>query len=91
MKVDEMINLIKEDYQRYLTLEGKGFRWIKFWSRALFSESFSITFWFRVCSYLNSKNNIFARLILKPMAFAYRMNEHHLGIELPIGTKVKGG
>lgn len=86
-----MINLIKEDYQRYLALEGKGFRWIKFWGRVLFSESFSITFWFRICSYLNSKNNIFARQILKPMAFAYRMNEHHLGIELPIGTKVMGG
>lgn len=57
----------------------------------LFSESFSITFWFRICSYLNSKKNIFIRLLLKLMSFCYRMNEHHLGIELPVGTRVMGG
>ena len=33
----------------------------------------------------------FIRLFLKLMSFCYRMNEHHLGIELPIGTRVMGG
>lgn len=59
--------------------------------RAFFSESFSITVWFRVCSYLQSKNNAFARMIINPLSLFYRMNEQRLGIELPIGTRVMGG
>lgn len=96
MKINELLSLIKEDYQRYLKLENKEFKWGKFVARIFFSESFSITFWFRICSYLNSKNlnskkNISIRLLLKLMSFCYRMNEHHLGIELPIGTRAMGG
>lgn len=91
MKINELLSLIKEDYQRYLKLENKEFKWGKFVARIFFSESFSITFWFRICSYLNTKKNIFVRLLLKLMSFCYRMNEHHLGIELPIGTRVMGG
>ena len=91
MKINEMVTLIREDYQRYLTLEGKKFNWVRFLARTLYSESFSITFWFRVLSYLQCKRSVFAKLLLKPMTLVYRMNEHHLGIELPIGTTVRGG
>jgi len=40
--------------------------------------------------YLQSKNNDFARMIIKPLSLFYRMNEQRLGIELPIGTRVMG-
>lgn len=58
---------------------------------AFFSESFSIIFWFRVCSYLQCKKNDFARMIIKPLSLFYRMNEQRLGIELPIGSRGMGG
>lgn len=86
MKINELLSLINEDYQRYLKLENKEFEWA-----SLLRESFSITFWFCICSYLNSKKNICIRLLLKLMSFCYRMNEHHLGIKLPVGTRVMGG
>ena len=91
MVKSELLSLIKEDYQRYEKLEGRRSGICKKISRAFFSESFSITFWFRICSYLRSKNNVFARLIGKPLSLFYRMNGQRLGIELPIGTRVLGG
>ena len=33
-------------------------------------------------------NNVFVRMIIKPLSQFYRMNEQRLGIELPIGTRV---
>lgn len=91
MKSKDLIRLIREDNKRYEELEGKKSNLLKVIGRIFFSESFSITYWFRVCSYLSSKRTYIARFILKPLAFVYRMNEHHLGIELPIGTSVYGG
>lgn len=91
MVKSELLSLIREDYQRYEKLEGRKSGICKMIGRAFFSESFSITFWFRICTYLRSKNNIFARLVGKPFSLFYRMNEQRLGIELPIGTRVLGG
>lgn len=91
MERNELLSLIKEDYQRYEKLERRNSGICKKIGRAFFSESFSITFWFRVCSYLQSKNNVFARMIINPLSLFYRMNEQRLGIELPIGTRVMGG
>ena len=36
------------------------------------------------------KNNVYVRMIIKPLSLFYRMNEQHLGIELPIDTRVMG-
>lgn len=91
MERSELYSLIKEDYQRYVKLEGRKSSLLKLLGRAFLSESFSITFWFRICSYLQSKKSIFARLMFKPLALAYRLNGQRLGIELPIGTRVLGG
>lgn len=55
---------------------------------SFFSESFSITFWFHVCSYLQCKKKDFARMIIKSLSQFYHMNEQRLSIELPIDTRV---
>ena len=34
------------------------------------------------------KNNVYVRMIIKPLSLFYRMNEQRLGIELPIDTRV---
>ena len=87
MERNELLSLIKEDYQRYEKLERRKSGICKKIGRAFFSESFSITFWFRVCSYLQCKK----RMIIKPLSLFYRMNEQRLGIELPIGSRGMGG
>ena len=91
MERNELLSLIKEDYQRYEKLERRKSGICKKIGRAFFSESFSITFWFRVCSYLQCKKKDFARMIIKSLSQFYHMNEQRLGIELPIGTRVMGG
>lgn len=91
MVKSELFSLIREDYQRYEKLEGRKSGICKKIGRTFFSESFSITFWFRICSYLHSKNNVLSWLIGKPLSLLYQMNGQRLGIELPIGTRVLGG
>lgn len=58
MERNELLSLIKEDYQRYEKLERRNSGICKKIGMAFFSESFSITFWFRVCSYLQCKKMI---------------------------------
>ena len=36
MKINELLSLINEDYQRYLKLENKEFEWGKFVARIFF-------------------------------------------------------
>ena len=88
MERSELLSLIREDYRWYEKLEGSKFGICKKIGMAFFNESFSITFWFRVCSYLQCKKKDFARMIIKSLSQFYHMNEQRLGIELPIDTRV---
>lgn len=55
---------------------------------AFFSESSLSPFGSVYALIFNVKNNVFVRMIIKPLSQFYRMNEQRLGIELPIDTRV---
>lgn len=75
----ELKQLIYADYKRYLNMRG-----------AIWSISFHVTFWFRICSWLYQKNK-FTRIIGSPLHQWYKFLNLLSGIQLPICTKVEGG
>lgn len=50
-----------------------------------------MTFWFRIGSYLQTKNNIVAKLFWLIVKFIYKHKQHKTGIQLPLTTKIAGG
>jgi serine O-acetyltransferase len=57
----------------------------------LTNASFKITFWFRIGSYLRTKNNILYKILYALVAIIYKHNQYITGIQLPLGTKVGQG
>ena len=78
----ECLTLIKQDLQRYL---GGAIRTF------LSEESFQLTFWFRIASYLWHRKNTFYFPIYILVKFIYRHYEFKTGIQLPMGSNVGPG
>lgn len=87
MDLKQTKRLIALDYNRLICNRGG----VKAKIKALFSDSFMITFWFRIGSWLLSKKNIMATLLLLPIKCLYKIIQHITGIQLPIGTDIQGG
>ena len=79
MKFSECVRLIKSDLQR---LSGGGIR------SYLWSESFKITFWLRIGTYLSHKHYTLPLLVVR---LIYKHIQHKTGIQIPIGTNVGSG
>lgn len=90
MKLKTCISLIREDYQRIDGGEAK-FIFLKGVGRIFVNESFCITFWFRIGTYLLLKDSIWAKALLIPVKIIHRLNQRITGIQLPIGTQIEGG
>ena len=85
MKFRDCFKLIKEDSRRL----GKNpylifFTWFT-------SYSSMITFWLRIGSWLHTKKNPVAKFNCHICKIIYRFCELTTGIQVPIGTKIKGG
>ena len=81
MKFNGCIKLIKRDLSRYDT--GGYLNLVK--------PSMLITFWFRIGTFLISKNNLLAKILCIPIKLIYKINELLTGIQLPLGTRIGGG
>lgn len=57
----------------------------------LWEESFMVTFWFRIGSYLMQKQNVIAKFFLIIVAVIHKTNCRLTGIQLPLGTVIGGG
>lgn len=75
----DLKQLISADYKRYLSVRG-----------AIWSVSFHVIFWFRICTWLYCKNK-FTRIIGSPFHQWYKFLNLISGIQLPICTKIDGG
>lgn len=78
--------LIKSDLQRFSTTSKWDY--IKY---LINNASFKITFWFRVGSFLQGKTGIGYNLLYMLVKLIYKRNQYLTGIQLPLGTNIKGG
>lgn len=86
MKWKNTFGLIKDDYHRISKNGG-----INIFFNAIFNHSFSITFWFRIATYLNEKKGLRYKIPLFFVKVIYFFNQRATGIQLPIGTRIGGG
>ena len=90
MKWKECKRLILLDYNRRRHNKLKRGNIIHYFVALVKNESFRVTFWFRILSYLQEKK--FLKIILYyPLRLYYSHVCHVTGIQLPVGTKVGGG
>ena len=82
----ETKELIKSDLQRFNT--NSKLKLIKY---LINNASFKITFWFRIGSFLQQKTGIIFKLLYIITKLIYKHNQYLTGIQLPLGTKIKGG
>lgn len=59
--------------------------------KVIFNSSFCITFWFRIASFLNTRQGLVARAFLQLVKVIYFINQRITGIQLPIGTRIDSG
>ena len=81
----ECKQLISEDYSR---LNKRRFGIL---GCLITNHSFKITFWFRICSFINEKGRRVFRFLLLPIWLLYKHNQYKTGIQLTLGTKIGGG
>lgn len=81
MDFSTLKHLIFEDYQRLKNKRG-------FLISLLWEESFQMTFWFRVGTYLKQKKSSFLLGIVK---LIHKHNQHKTGIQILFGTQIEGG
>lgn len=86
----ECKNLILQDYNRKETIKLDRGGFYKYFVKLIANESFKVTFWFRILSYLRNKGPL-SKLLYYPLRFHYMHVQRKTGIQLPIGTKVGGG
>lgn len=79
--------LISLDYKRISNSGGV----ITFVRKILLDSSFCVTFWLRLGNYFIQRKNCFARLFLIFIKIILFVNQRLTGIQIPIGTHVKGG
>lgn len=86
MKYKELKELIKGDLSK-LSPPNR----INCIKRILFNASFKITFWFRICGYLKSKNSLVYKILYYISYAIYKHNQYLTGIQLPVKTRVGKG
>ena len=79
--------LISSDYRR---INGAG-GIITFVRKLFLDPSFSVTFWLRLGNYFFMRKSLFSRLSLIIIKINLLINQRLTGIQIPIGTQVKGG
>lgn len=84
MTIINCCELIKSDFYR---LHKKGLK--KY--RILFHFSFIITFWYRICNLLSTRESLFAKLLLLVSYVIYSIVQLVTGIQIPRYTKVGKG
>lgn len=82
MKWTECLRLIKSDFYRLC----RGGNYIEAY---LLEESFKVTLWFRIGTYLQQRRNLLPLYML--IKIIYKHVQHKTGIQLPCGTKVDEG
>jgi len=78
-------HLIKEDYQ---AIPVKRMNKLETF---ITSDSFKISYWFRIGSYLQSKKSIGAKIAYLFVQLIYKHYEHLAGVWIPLGTNISGG
>lgn len=100
MSFKETLGIILADFRRIENVKrASGYnknkirikRVLLFLKSLLWEESFMVTFWFRIGSYLQQKHNIIAKFFLSIVAIIHKINCRITGIQLPIGTKIGKG
>ena len=91
MTFRECTDLIKSDYQRIAVHEGKMRIGGKFLARIIGNESFMVTFWYRLGSYLAEKNNPLAWILLLIVKVIFKWNKYLTGIQVHFGTDIGSG
>lgn len=89
MNWEECKILILQDYNRKKPLKIKHAILHKYLKELIVSESFKLSFWFRIIAYLQNKSQ-FSKLIYYLLRLHYINVQRKTGIQLPIGTKVGG-
>lgn len=79
--------LISCDLHR-LTHNGGWWWGIRF---LISNASFKTTFWYRICSYLQTKKGLFYKTLYLFAAIINKHNQYLTGIQLPSGTSIGGG
>lgn len=90
MKWHECKNLILEDYNRKKVIKIKKGSALKYFVDLVFNDSFKVSFWFRIISFLRLKKK-YLFFLYYPLWFYYAHITRLTGIQLPIGTSVGGG
>ncbi|HOI25984.1 MAG TPA: serine acetyltransferase [Paludibacteraceae bacterium] len=90
MTYGEFCDLLSNDFERFIDA-GSSSSKMSFVVKIFFSATFSQVFLFRLGSYLNTKNNLFAKIFNLPVKFLYEMKQRSTGIQLPLNTEIDGG
>lgn len=90
MKWKECKKLILQDYNRKKKVKLQNGNIARYLLELVLNESFMISFWFRILSFIRTKNNLF-KFAYYPIMLYYIHIERLTGIQLPVGTKVGGG
>lgn len=85
MTWQECKKMIETDLHRLTKAKWGGAKYL------LFNASFRITFWFRIGSYLATKQSIFHRFLYACVFLIHKHNQYLTGIQLPLKTQVGGG
>lgn len=84
----DCIDLIISDLHRVSNSKNSFFILLKY---LITNASFKITFWFRIGTYLKSKNIFICKFLLFIVSIIYKHIQYKTGIQLPLGTKVGQG
>lgn len=90
MNWNECKSLILQDYNRKKSIKLKRGSFHKYFVALVSSESFKVSFFFRILTYLQGKRVFAYRLLYYPLRFYYLHLSRLTGIQLPIGTQVGG-
>lgn len=90
MNWDKFKDLLKSDLARVVG-HSKGLCSLTALKSYYVSESFKVCFWFRLGSYIATKNNVFSKVLLFLIKIKYLGIKRKTGIQLPLLTNVDGG
>lgn len=90
MNWDRFKDLLKSDLARVVG-QNKGLCSLTALKSYYVSESFKVCFWFRLGSYIATKNNVFSKVLLFLIKIKYLGIKRKTGIQLPLLTNVDGG
>lgn len=88
MNWDRFKDLLKSDLAR--VGQSKGLCSLTALKSYYVSESFKVCFWFRLGSYIATKNNVFSKVLLFLIKIKYLGIKRKTGIQLPLLTNVDG-